>query len=61
MPDIITQIKDLVRYRHLLWDLAIKDIKVRYRSPALGFLWAILVPLFMVLIFKFILLIDNGD
>lgn len=54
MPDIITQIKALIRYRYLLWNLAIKDIKVRYRSPMLGFLWAILIPLFMVLIYKFI-------
>lgn len=54
MARIIAQIKDLIRYRHLLWDLAIKDIKVRYRSPMLGFLWAILIPLCMVFIFKFV-------
>jgi len=51
---IIGSIRDLIKYRHLVWDLAIKDIKVRYRSPALGFLWAILVPLIMVFIFKFV-------
>jgi ABC-2 type transport system permease protein len=51
---IINQIKSLIQYRHLLWDLAIKDIKVRYRSPTLGFLWAILTPLIMVFIFKFV-------
>lgn len=54
MREIINQIKALVRYRHLLWDLAIKDIKVRYRSPILGFLWAILIPLCTVFIFKFV-------
>ena len=54
MSVIISQIKALIQYRHLLWDLAIKDIKVRYRSPILGFLWAILVPLIMVFIFKFV-------
>ncbi len=54
MREIISQIEDLIRYRHLLWDLAIKDIKVRYRSPILGFLWAILVPLCLVFIFKFV-------
>lgn len=51
---MINQIRGLIKYRHLLWDLAIKDIKVRYRSPALGFLWAVIMPLVMVLIFKFV-------
>jgi len=51
---MISQIKVLIQYRHLLWDLAIKDIKVRYRTPTLGFLWAIIVPLIMVFILKFV-------
>ena len=54
MAQIITQIKALFQYRHLILELAIKDIKVRYRTPALGFLWAALVPLIMVFIFKFV-------
>jgi ABC-2 type transport system permease protein len=54
MPGIINQIKALIQHRHLVWSLAIKDIKVRYRSPTLGFLWAALVPLIMVFIFKFV-------
>ena len=54
MREIIKQVQALIQYRHLIWDLAIKDIKVRYRSPTLGFLWAILVPLIMVFIFKFV-------
>jgi len=43
-----------MQYRNLVVDLAIKDIKVRYRSPVLGFFWAILIPLVTVFIFKFI-------
>lgn len=54
MSGIISQIKEVILYRHLLWNLAVKDIKIRYRSPMLGFLWAILIPLFTVLIYKFI-------
>ncbi len=54
MLRIISQIKILIQYRHLLWDLAIKDIKVRYRTPTLGFLWAILIPLVTVCVFKFV-------
>ena len=36
---------DLVRHRDLLFWLAAKEIKVRYKLPLLGFLWALLVPL----------------
>ncbi|MFH1778038.1 MAG: ABC transporter permease [Candidatus Omnitrophota bacterium] len=38
----------------LLINLALKNIKVQYRQPWLGFLWAFFVPLFMIIIFKFI-------
>jgi len=51
---IIKQIRVLIQYRHLIGDLAVNDIKVRYRNPALGFLWSILVPFITVFIFKFI-------
>ncbi|MCX5694702.1 MAG: ABC transporter permease [Candidatus Omnitrophica bacterium] len=54
MQNIAKQIGILIQYRHLILDLAIKDIKVRYRSPVLGFFWAILMPLVTVFIFKFI-------
>ena len=51
---MIQTLKELVQYRGLLWDLAIKDMKVRYRNPYLGFVWALLVPLLTVFIFKFV-------
>lgn len=54
MSGIVTHIKTLIQYRHLLWNLAIKDIKVRYRSPTLGFFWTIINPLVTVFIYKFI-------
>jgi ABC-2 type transport system permease protein len=54
MFGIVTQIKTVIQYRQLLWALAIKDIEIRYRTPALGFLWALLIPLVTVLIFKLI-------
>jgi ABC-2 type transport system permease protein len=38
----------------LLWNLAIREIKIRYKSPLLGFLWMFLLPLSMVLIFKIV-------
>ena len=47
-------LRDLWRYRELSVKLASKDIKVRYKHPILGFLWALLVPTSMILILTFI-------
>lgn len=45
---------ELLKSRELLLDLVWKDIRVRYRYAALGFLWAILEPLFMMVILTFV-------
>lgn len=37
-------------YRELLYFLTLRDIKVRYKQTALGALWVIVQPLFMMLI-----------
>ena len=47
-------IPDLIRARQLLSDLIWKDIRVRYRYAAIGFAWAILEPLIMMLILTFV-------
>ncbi|MBI1976738.1 MAG: ABC transporter permease [Candidatus Omnitrophica bacterium] len=44
----------LWQYRDLIYKLASKDIKVRYKHPLLGFLWALLVPTAMIGVFWFI-------
>jgi lipopolysaccharide transport system permease protein len=40
---------ELWRYRELLWILALRDIKVRYKQTALGATWALIQP-FMLMI-----------
>ncbi|MFP4190661.1 MAG: ABC transporter permease [Candidatus Hydrogenedentota bacterium] len=47
-------LRDLIRARELLRDLVWKDLRVRYRYAAMGFLWAILEPLLMTLILTFV-------
>lgn len=42
------------RYRELVHGLAVKDLKVQYKSAALGFLWALLNPLALTLILTFV-------
>jgi homopolymeric O-antigen transport system permease protein len=45
---------ELIRYRELFYFFTWRDIKVKYKQAALGFLWAILQPLVMMLIFTLI-------
>jgi len=41
---------DTYRYRQLIWALALKELKVRYKRSVLGFLWALLNPALMMLV-----------
>ena len=43
-------ISDVYRYHELIWALALKELRVRYKRSVLGFFWALLNPLFTMLI-----------
>lgn len=45
------QLEDIWRYRELLFFLVWRDVKVRYKQTALGAAWAIIQPLFAMIIF----------
>lgn len=45
---------ELWNYRELLMSFTLRDIKIRYKQTGLGFLWAVIQPLFMMLIFTII-------
>lgn len=42
------------RYRHSLWLLTSRDLRVRYSTSALGYLWSVLDPLAMSAIYFFV-------
>jgi lipopolysaccharide transport system permease protein len=44
--------RELWRFRELLWFLAVRDVKVRYKQTALGVAWAVLQPLFAMAVFS---------
>ena len=44
--------KDLYRYRDLVGALVARELKVRYRRSAIGFLWTMLQPLLTMLVFQ---------
>src|SRR3989449_7169523 len=46
-------LRDLWVHRELLYSLTWRDVKVRYKQTTLGAAWAIIQPLFTMLIFTF--------
>ncbi len=44
---------ELWRYRELFYFFTWRDIKIKYKQTVLGFLWSILQPLLMMVIFTF--------
>jgi lipopolysaccharide transport system permease protein len=51
---VALNLKDLWKYRELIYFLTWRDIKVRYKQAALGIGWAILQPLLTMVIFSVI-------
>jgi len=51
------------RYLHSLWLLSARDLKVRYSTSALGYLWSVLDPLVMSAIYWFVFtqVFQRGD
>src|SRR5215470_4924577 len=48
LPDL----RELWRYRELLYFLALRDIKLRYKQTVLGAAWAVLQPLLTMIVFS---------
>ena len=51
---MLSHLRELYRFRDLLWSLAVRDIKVRYRQTLLGVAWAILQPLAFMFVFTLV-------
>jgi ABC-type polysaccharide/polyol phosphate export permease len=47
-------IREIHGNRELIWALAMKELRVRYKRSALGFLWALLNPLMMMIIYTMV-------
>ncbi|MFC1736554.1 ABC transporter permease [Candidatus Hydrogenedentota bacterium] len=47
-------IRDLFRHRYVLYFLSSREFKVKYKSAFLGFLWAILNPLLMMIVLSIV-------
>ena len=55
-------IKKLYKYRYLLYQFVLRDLKVRYKNSALGFFWSLFNPLLQVatitIVVKYIMRVD---
>lgn len=50
----INKLKEIYRYRHMLFTLVKQDINGRYKGSIFGFLWTLLNPLFMLLVYSIV-------
>ena len=50
----ISKIKEIYTYRHMLFTLVKQDINGRYKGSIFGFLWTLLNPLFMLLVYSIV-------
>ena len=51
---MLKALKELWQYRELIYNLVLRDLKVRYKNSLLGVLWSWLNPLLMMLVFTFV-------
>ena len=50
-PGLWARLTELWRYRELVRNLVLRDLKARYKNSVLGFVWSLLNPLLMMLVF----------
>ncbi len=47
----LLDLRELWRFRELIWAFGFRDLKVRYRQTAVGLAWAVIQPLMTVIVF----------
>lgn len=60
---MIEKIRDLWLHRELLWNMTVKELKVKYKRSVLGFLWSFMNPIIMLAVFSivFAILVSRGN
>jgi lipopolysaccharide transport system permease protein len=51
---VMPKLNELWSYRELIRNLVLRDLRVRYKGSALGYLWTQIAPLLMMLVFWFV-------
>ncbi len=50
---MINRIKEIMKYKELLFNLTKKELKLKYKNSVLGFFWSFLNPVVMLLVYTF--------
>jgi len=60
---VIKNLRELYRYRALLWSLTVRELRARYRASVLGFLWTFLNPTLQMLVYALVfgVVMKNSD
>ena len=48
------RIKMFMQYKDLIWELVVRDIKLKYRRSFLGYIWSVLNPLLIMMVMTFV-------
>jgi len=60
--NLLPDVRELNKYRFLLRNLVVRDLKVRYKNSVLGVLWSLLNPLLMMVVFSLVFgVLSNND
>lgn len=51
---MVARVQELISYRSLVRNLVTKDLKVRYKNSVLGFVWSLLNPLLMMVVYTIV-------
>jgi ABC-type polysaccharide/polyol phosphate export permease len=48
------KLRDLWAHRELLWNMTVKELKVKYKRSVLGFVWSFVTPMIMLAVFSLV-------
>ncbi|MDD5748239.1 MAG: ABC transporter permease [Actinomycetota bacterium] len=49
---MLEKLRELINHRELLWNMTVKELKVKYKRSVLGFLWSFASPIIMLAVFS---------
>ncbi len=58
---MLKKLAELWRYRELIYNLTVRDLKVRYKNSVLGVAWSLLNPLLMMLVLTLVYTVMLGQ
>ncbi len=58
---MLSRLREIITYRELLGNLIARDLKLRYKNSVLGFLWSLVNPLLLMIVFTIVFTIMIPD